>query len=61
MAFWVGAGIAMIGMIARTTLREAPDYVDARQKLQESLSQVNHDIANLKNDIILHKKLITMS
>ncbi|MCC8467752.1 MAG: MFS transporter [Rickettsia endosymbiont of Eriopis connexa] len=57
MAFWVGAGIAIIGMIARTTLREAPDYVDARKKLKESLSQVNHDIANLKNDIIFHEKV----
>lgn len=57
MAFWVGASVAMIGMIARTTLREAPDYVKAQKKVKKSLSRVNKGISILKDDDILHKKV----
>jgi MFS transporter, MHS family, proline/betaine transporter len=31
-AFWIGAGIAMIGSIARTRLRETPDFLDMKAK-----------------------------
>lgn len=29
-AFWIGAGIAVVGSIARTRLRETPEFVDAK-------------------------------
>lgn len=36
-AFWIGAVIAVIGRIARTHLREAPDYSDMKLRLKKFL------------------------
>lgn len=33
-AFWFGAGVAILGAVARTRLRETPDFVDAKRRLQ---------------------------
>lgn len=33
-AFWLGAGIAIIGSIARTYLRESVEYADARKRIE---------------------------
>ncbi len=33
-AFWIGAVIALVGLVARTRLRETPDYVDFRRRLK---------------------------
>jgi len=40
LAFWIGAVIAVIGVFARTKLRETPDFADykRRMKLKEELS-----------------------
>jgi len=43
-AFWVGAAVALIGALARTRLRETPDYLKLkRQQMQEAVSQINND------------------
>jgi len=34
-AFWIGALIAIIGTVARTALREAPDFINAKQNTQK--------------------------
>ncbi|WP_069201592.1 MFS transporter [Rickettsia felis] len=48
-AFWVGAGIALIGSAARTTLRETPDFVDAKRRIQETIKDSNIiDVAKIK-------------
>ena len=41
LAFWIGAVIAVIGVFARTRLREKPDFADykRRMKLKEELSE----------------------
>ena len=41
LAFWIGAVIAVIGVFARTRLRETPDFADykRRMKLKEELSE----------------------
>jgi MHS family proline/betaine transporter-like MFS transporter len=36
LAFWIGAGIALIGSIARTRLRETPDFVDMKKRMQKA-------------------------
>ena len=37
-AFWIGACVALIGAVARTRLRETPDFLKLkRQKMQESI------------------------
>ncbi len=39
LAFWLGAGVALVGMIARTTLRETQDFVNAKKRLKNNLNQ----------------------
>nr|WP_253308644.1 MFS transporter [Rickettsia endosymbiont of Ceutorhynchus assimilis] len=57
LAFWIGGGIAVIGIIARTTLREAPDFVNAKKKIQDSLARINENITILKDDAIFNEKI----
>ena len=33
-AFWIGAGIALVGSIARTRLRETPDFIESKAKAE---------------------------
>ena len=56
-AFWIGAVIALIGTIARTTLREAPDFADAKRSLQALIKQSNKDPKVLENSIIGQEKV----
>ncbi|HJD58202.1 MAG TPA: MFS transporter [Rickettsia endosymbiont of Ceroptres masudai] len=43
LAFWIGAGIALIGMAARTTLRETPEFVNAKRRLENIFNKVDED------------------
>lgn len=36
-AFWTGAGIAVIGSIARVRLRETPDFVNAKRRIKNTI------------------------
>jgi MFS family permease len=47
-AFWIGAGIAIIGSIARTTLRESVEYADGLKRMQGFAQRVNATIGNVK-------------
>ncbi len=38
-AFWIGACIAVVGSVARTRLRETPDFVDMKRKLKASIEE----------------------
>jgi MFS transporter, MHS family, proline/betaine transporter len=40
-AFWLGAGIAMIGSVARARLRETPDFVDMKKRRSKMLKHQN--------------------
>ena len=39
MAFWFGAGVALIGIVARTTLRESRDFVDVQKNLKNTFKK----------------------
>jgi MFS family permease len=55
LAFWFGAGIAFVGMIARTALRETPEFVDAKKRLQNSINkfkQADLDLDNNSSELI---------
>lgn len=42
-AFWVGACVALIGAVARTRLRETPDFLELkRQKMKQAIAQLSH-------------------
>ncbi|WP_331370576.1 MFS transporter [Rickettsia hoogstraalii] len=60
-AFWMGAVIAVIGLTARTTLRETPVFADAKRQLQESLADAiekgDVNIKKLKNHFLLQEKV----
>ena len=40
-AFWIGAAIAVVGSVARTRLRETPEFLRKRQKVREMLEAQN--------------------
>lgn len=37
-AFWFGAGVAIIGFVARYTLKETPDFANAKKRVHNSLN-----------------------
>lgn len=44
LAFWVGAIIALVGSVARTRLRETPDFLELkRQKMKAAITALNLD------------------
>jgi hypothetical protein len=55
--FLIGALVALIGSIARTTLRETPDFADAKRRISNAISQANEDPACLKKNIIMKEKI----
>jgi MFS family permease len=55
-AFWIGAIIALIGAKARKSLRETPEFVDAKTQLKLKLSQFNISLDDLKDNPILKRK-----
>lgn len=56
-AFWVGAGIALVGGIARTTLKETNDFVNAKLQLKNAFDKANLNIIKLKDNYISHEKI----
>ena len=57
LAFWIGAIIALVGGVSRTTLRETPDFVDAKLRLKKKCEKANIDIKELANAPIFNKKV----
>jgi MHS family proline/betaine transporter-like MFS transporter len=57
LAFWVGAGIALVGGVARTTLRETPEFVNAKLRLKKKYEKVNLDVKELENNPIINEKV----
>lgn len=44
LAFWIGAAIALVGAVARTRLRETPDFLEMkRKKMKEIVAQLSSD------------------
>jgi MFS family permease len=43
LAFWVGAGIALVGSVARTRLRETPDFVDMKRRIKKAVEESSRD------------------
>jgi MFS family permease len=56
-AFWVGAGIAVVGGVARTALKETTDFADAKRRLKAILAKTNVENINNLNDPILNTKV----
>ena len=56
-AFWMGAIIALVGSVARTGLRETPDFVDAKLRVRESVERSNINPKLLENNKIWQEKV----
>jgi len=56
-AFWFGATIAVIGAVARTRLRETPDFVDAKRRIKNIVQQTQNDPAHLDKSAIWREKV----
>lgn len=56
-AFWIGAGIAGVGFIARTTLRETADFADAKRRIKVRFEKAHRDIKILENNPIWKEKI----
>lgn len=57
LAFWIGAAVALVGSVARTTLRETPEFADAKRQIKKVFEKANIDTASLTNHPILQEKV----
>lgn len=57
LAFWIGAGIAIIGAVARTRLRESKDYADAKLRIKRVFEKTKQDFKTLANNPIWNEKV----
>ncbi|WP_425361139.1 MFS transporter [Candidatus Tisiphia endosymbiont of Stenodema calcarata] len=57
LAFWLGAIVALIGSIARTTLRETPEFADAKRQLKKVFAKTNTDTNTLEKNPIWAEKV----
>ncbi|MCC8483355.1 MAG: MFS transporter [Rickettsia endosymbiont of Labidopullus appendiculatus] len=57
LAFWLGAVVAVIGSVARTTLRETPEFADAKRRIKKVFEKANIDTASLTKHPILQEKV----
>lgn len=55
-AFWIGTGVALIGSIARTTLRETPDFADAKRRLKQEIQETNENPNIIEKSVMWRKK-----
>jgi len=56
-AFWIGAAIALVGTFARITLRETPEFVDARSRIKDTFKKSQQDPKLLENNPIYNEKV----
>jgi MFS family permease len=56
LAFWFGAMIAVVGIFARTRLRETPEFADAKRRISKMLQQSNVDQKELEDSYIYKKR-----
>ncbi len=58
-AFWIGAIVALTGMVARTSLRESSEFADAKKQLKNSLKIAQNkekvDLDNIDNSLLQEK------
>lgn len=42
-AFWIGAGLAVVGSVARTRLRETPEFLNGKRRIKRRIEDANYD------------------
>jgi MHS family proline/betaine transporter-like MFS transporter len=56
-AFLIGAAIALVGVFARTRLRETTDFVDAKRRCKRLFEDINVKEKTLENDYVYNKNI----
>ncbi len=57
LAFLVGTCIALIGFMARLTLRESLEYANARERVKVAFANNNYKLENLKKNLLWDEKI----
>ncbi|WP_250311216.1 MFS transporter [Rickettsia endosymbiont of Oedothorax gibbosus] len=57
LAFWIGATVALVGSVARTKLRETPEFADAKRRIKKVFEKTNTDTACLKDNPMWQEKV----
>ena len=55
-AFLFGAIVAITGTVARTALKETPDFIDAKRRIKLSMEKIGLDPKQIDNNDILKQK-----
>src|SRR5690606_32530206 len=55
-AFWIGAAVAIIGSVARTTLRESVEYADGIKRIQRFAMKFNTPIGDIQVNVKVKTK-----
>lgn len=55
--FWIGTIIALVGSVARTVLRETPEFADAKRRIKIKYQKLDINLKELKQDIIVNQKV----
>ena len=55
LAFLFGAGVALVGSVARTSLRETPEFVDATRRKKKSFAQEGRDFTQVENSALFQE------
>jgi MHS family proline/betaine transporter-like MFS transporter len=58
-AFWFGALVAIVGAVARTRMRETPDFADAKRRIKSAMIKSDHDPSILNTNVIWNEKVNT--
>ncbi|WP_375326895.1 MFS transporter [Candidatus Tisiphia endosymbiont of Nemotelus uliginosus] len=61
LAFWIGTAVAIIGIAARTSLRETPEFIKAKYQIKKELAKINRNTkltSNLTDHIKVSKQTI---
>lgn len=58
LVFWVGAIIALVGTLARTRLRETPDFVDMKRRIKKTIAEAEDGGLSRAADILKKTNLI---
>ncbi len=56
LAFWFGMVVALIGTVARSCLRETPEFIDARSRMKKNFEFNEENLDILKNNPIWKEK-----
>ena len=60
-AFFIGAGVALVGTAARTSLKEADEFMNKKKKLEDRLAENDIELSEITEDFINQKSSILVS